>query len=100
MRSWEGSHWGQEAPQAWKLEEVGPGTVLGPRPTPDYNEGATPREHDIPPFFCLGGVVGSPLTAPSSPEAFEDLKTDPEPGVQEFAAKQFSFLQEVTARPQ
>ncbi|KAM5212204.1 maestro heat-like repeat family member 5 [Hipposideros larvatus] len=31
---------------------------------------------------------------------FEDLKKDPEPGLREFATKQFCFLQEVAARPQ
>ncbi|XP_037658550.1 LOW QUALITY PROTEIN: maestro heat-like repeat family member 5 [Choloepus didactylus] len=30
---------------------------------------------------------------------FEDLKKDPEPGVREFATRQFSFLQEVVTRP-
>ncbi|XP_035965371.2 maestro heat-like repeat family member 5 [Halichoerus grypus] len=31
---------------------------------------------------------------------FEDLKKDPEPGIREFATRQFSFLQKVAARPQ
>ncbi|XP_073749382.1 maestro heat-like repeat family member 5 isoform X4 [Callorhinus ursinus] len=31
---------------------------------------------------------------------FEDLKKDPEPGLREFASRQFSFLQKVAARPQ
>ncbi|XP_044236316.2 maestro heat-like repeat family member 5 [Ursus arctos] len=31
---------------------------------------------------------------------FEDLKKDPEPGIREFATRQFSFLQTVAARPQ
>ncbi|XP_006152171.1 maestro heat-like repeat family member 5 [Tupaia chinensis] len=31
---------------------------------------------------------------------FEDLKTDPEPGIREFATRQLSFLPEVSARPQ
>ncbi|XP_019513319.1 PREDICTED: maestro heat-like repeat family member 5 [Hipposideros armiger] len=31
---------------------------------------------------------------------FEDLKKDPEPGLREFATKQFCFLQQVAARPQ
>ncbi|XP_077022776.1 maestro heat-like repeat family member 5 isoform X3 [Tamandua tetradactyla] len=32
--------------------------------------------------------------------AFEDLKKDPEPGIREFATRQFSFLKEVAARPE
>ncbi|XP_032729352.1 maestro heat-like repeat family member 5 [Lontra canadensis] len=31
---------------------------------------------------------------------FEDLKKDPEPGIREFATRQFSFLQKVAAGPQ
>nr|XP_012419656.1 PREDICTED: maestro heat-like repeat family member 5 [Odobenus rosmarus divergens] len=31
---------------------------------------------------------------------FEDLTKDPEPGIREFASRQFSFLQKVAARPQ
>lgn len=40
---------------------------------------------------------GVTLTGPSSPGAFEDLKKGPEPGIREFATRQLSLLQEVTA---
>lgn len=99
MRGWEGVGLGTGSSLGLEVRGGRAWDHPGTHSTPGYNAGATPREHDIPPFFCLGGVVGSPLTAPSSPEAFEDLKKDPEPGVREFATKQFYFLQEVTARP-
>ncbi|TEA37867.1 hypothetical protein DBR06_SOUSAS1410098, partial [Sousa chinensis] len=41
--------------------------------------------------------MGAPLTSPSSPGAFEDLKNDPEPSIQEPATRQSSFLQQVAA---
>jgi hypothetical protein len=42
--------------------------------------------------------VTSDLTCPFSPEAFKDLRKNPEPGIWEYTTRQLSFFRKVSAK--